>query len=213
MAEQFCFALPPFAHWTPAQWQDKGHECDEIRDNMLGWDVTDYGLGNFANCGLTLLTIRNGSQQQKQKYPKRYAEKMLISAEGQRCPMHFHWSKREDIINRGGGTLVMQLYNATADEKLADTNVTFTGDGVRQTVPAGSRVELKAGQSITLAPRMYHAFWAKEGTGPVLIGEVSECNDDDADNRFLEAMGRFPAIEEDAPPLRLLCNEYPSACG
>ncbi|MDD3169033.1 MAG: D-lyxose/D-mannose family sugar isomerase [Eubacteriales bacterium] len=40
-------ALPPFAYWTPAEWAEKGHEYDEIRENMLGWDVTDYGRGDF----------------------------------------------------------------------------------------------------------------------------------------------------------------------
>ncbi|NLM60744.1 MAG: D-lyxose/D-mannose family sugar isomerase, partial [Clostridiales bacterium] len=79
------------------------------------------------------------------------------------------------------------------------------------TVPAGTELELKPGESVTLVPRMYHAFWAKEGHGPVLIGEVSQCNDDNTDNRFYETMGRFPTIEEDEEPFRLLCNEYPRA--
>ena len=42
------FELPPFCNWTPEEWQDKNHEYDEIRDNMLGWDITDYGLGYFS---------------------------------------------------------------------------------------------------------------------------------------------------------------------
>ena len=45
----------------------------------------------------------------------------------------------------------------------------------------------------------------------MLLGEVSQCNDDNTDNRFYEQLGRFPAIEEDEPPYRLLCNEYPPA--
>ena len=49
------------------------------------------------------------------------------------------------------------------------------------------------------------------GTGPVLLGEVSQVNDDNTDNRFYEPVGRFPAIEEDEPPYRLLCGEYPPA--
>ena len=53
--EQLCkeigFALPPFCNWTVEEWQQKGHECDEIRDNMLGWDITDYGLGRFREVG------------------------------------------------------------------------------------------------------------------------------------------------------------------
>ncbi len=202
------FTLPPFAHWTPQDWKAKGHECDEIRDNMLGWDITDYGLGKFDEVGLVLVTIRNGNQNSP-RYVKPYAEKLLISKENQVCPMHFHWNKMEDIINRGGGIMMMKLYNATDDDKLADTDVTVVCDGVRMTVPAGTELEVPVGGSVTLTPRMYHAFWAKEGTGPVLIGEVSQCNDDNTDNRFYEPMGRFPAIEEDEAPFRLLCNEYP----
>ncbi|MCL2030450.1 MAG: D-lyxose/D-mannose family sugar isomerase [Oscillospiraceae bacterium] len=202
------FELPPFARWTPEDWGARGEECREIRDNMLGWDITDYGLGQFRQIGLTLVTIRNGNQNDP-RYTKTYAEKMLISQEGQVCPMHFHWNKMEDIINRGGGTLMMRLYNADGQDGLADTDVTVSGDGVRMTVPAGTVLELAPGQSVTLTPRMYHAFWAKEGGGPTLIGEVSQCNDDNHDNRFYEPMGRFPAIEEDEPPYRLLCQEYP----
>lgn len=123
--------------------------------------------------------------------------------------MHFHFSKMEDIINRGGGILVMKLYNSDESGGLAGTDVSVVSDGVRLTVPAGHELELEPGQSVTLAPRLYHAFWAKKGHGPVLIGEVSQCNDDVSDNRFLEGVGRFPAIEEDEPPLRFLCNEYP----
>ena len=54
-------------------------------------------------------------------------------------------------------------------------------------------------------------FEVENGSGPVLIGEVSQCNDDNTDNRFYEPIGRFPTIEEDEAPYRLLCNEYPAA--
>ena len=47
MTERYRFSLPPFCRFTPEEWQGKGHEYDEIRDNMLGWDITDYGMGNF----------------------------------------------------------------------------------------------------------------------------------------------------------------------
>jgi D-lyxose ketol-isomerase len=206
--EKCNFALPPFAHWTPEEWRSKGPECDEIRDNMLGWDITDYGLGRFDEIGLVLVTIRNGNPGNP-KYEKTYAEKILISGENQVCPMHFHWNKMEDIINRGGGILVMKLYNADQNDGLADTDVNIVCDGVLRTVPAGTEIELKPGESVTLPPRMYHAFWAKAGHGPVLIGEVSKINDDNTDNRFYENIGRFPSIEEDEEPFRLLCNEYP----
>ncbi len=210
-ADKFSFRLPPFADWTPEDWQTKGHECDEIRDNMLGWDITDYGLGDFAKIGLVLVTIRNGNQN-NDKYEKPYAEKLLISDEDQVCPMHFHWKKMEDIINRGGGTMMMQLYNSLPNEELdKEGDVTVVSDGVKLTIPAGTILELQPGQSVTLTHGLYHAFWAKKGTGKVLIGEVSQCNDDNTDNRFYEKMGRFPKIEEDEAPFRLLCTEYPEA--
>jgi hypothetical protein len=202
------FALPPFCDWTPGEWRTKGHEYDEIRDNMLGWDVTDYGGGDFENVGLALITLRNGNQS-SEKYTKPYAEKLLMSQENQVAPMHFHFYKMEDIINRGGGNLMMQLYNSTPDGDFADTDVLVMSDGQNYTVPAGTTVRLVPGQSITLPSGMYHKFWAEEGFGPVLIGEVSMCNDDNTDNRFYTELPRFSVIEEDEPPYRLLCNEYP----
>lgn len=204
------FNLPPFAFFTPDEWQDKGHEYDEIRRNMLGWDITDYGHGDFAKIGLFLFTLRNGNLSDKNN-KKTYAEKLLISDEDQYSPMHFHWHKMEDIINRGGGNLMVEVYNATDDDRLADTDVIVNLDGCVKTVPAGTVLRLTPGESITLPPRQYHAFWAEKGHGKVLIGEVSMVNDDNTDNRFYETQGRFPVIEEDEAPLYLLCNEYPEA--
>lgn len=207
-AGQQNFHLPPFAFWSPRTWRTKGHEADEIRDCMLGWDVTDFGEGDFMKKGLTLFTIRNGHPS-KRRYPKSYCEKLMIQEDGQFTPMHFHWNKCEDIINRGGGDLVIQLYNADAKERLARTKVQVSVDGVRRTVKAGGIVRLKPGESICLTDHLYHKFWAENGRA--LLGEVSKVNDDKHDNRFLEPLGRFPAIEEDEPPDYLLCSEYPKA--
>lgn len=209
LLEEHRFELPPFCKWTPEEWQTKGHEYDEIRDNMLGWDVTDYGMGDFGHLGLALITIRNGNVHNP-KYTKTYAEKIIMCDSGQVSPMHFHWHKMEDIINRGGNDIHFTLYNATEDEQLADTPVKIFSDGRCYTVPAGETVVLKPGQSLSLYPYYYHEFVIPEG-GPVLIGEVSMCNDDNTDNRFLNPLGRFPTTEEDEPPYRLLCNEYPKA--
>ena len=208
--EKMGFHLPPFAFFTPERWETCGHEYDEIRNHMLGWDITDYGHGDFSKIGLFLFTLRNGSLSEPD-CKKTYAEKLLISDEDQYSPMHFHHYKMEDIINRGGGVLVVEVYNATDDDALADTPVTVTLDGCVKTVPAGTKLRLLPGESITLPPRQYHAFWAERGTGKVLIGEVSMVNDDNTDNRFYEPQGRFPTVEEDEAPLYLLCNEYPSA--
>ena len=180
-----------------------------IRDNMLGWDITDYGLGRFDEVGFSLITLRNGNPKKKDQYPKPYAEKLLYIKEGQMAPMHFHWYKMEDIINRGGGNVLIRVYNSTPEGEFADTPVTVHCDGRAHTVPAGTQVRLTPGQSITVFQNMYHDFELEPGTGPVLLGEVSMCNDDEHDNRFYEPIGRFPEIEEDESPYRLLCNEYP----
>jgi len=208
LLDEHCFEIPPFLKFTPEEWADKGHEYDEIRDNMLGWDVTDYGMGDYAHLGLALITIRNGNVHNP-KYTKTYAEKIILCFPGQVSPMHFHWSKMEDIINRGGGDIVFKLYNATKDEQLADTDVEICQDGRRYMVPAGQDIVLKPGDSLSLYPYYYHEFVIPEDSEPVLIGEVSMCNDDNTDNRFLKPLGRFPTIEEDEAPYRLLCNEYP----
>lgn len=204
------FALPPFLSFTPAEWQEKGHEYDEVRDNALGWDVTDYGEGDFDHKGLALITIRNGNVKDD-RYTKTYAEKIMMVRPGQVSPNHFHWNKMEDIINRGGGNLIFRLWNATEDEQLADTDVEINQDGRRYTVPAGSEIVLKPGESLSLYPYYYHEFRVEDDSQPVLVGEVSMCNDDESDNRFYEPLGRFPTIEEDEPAYRLLCTEYPPA--
>ena len=202
-------SLPPFVKWAPEDWKTKGAEVQEIKDNMLGWDITDFGQGDFSKIGLFLITIRYGNQTMPEKYPKPYAEKLMVVREKQITPMHFHWNKMEDIINCGGGNLIIKLYNSTPDEKLADTDVVVSMDGVKRTFPAGTEVRLEPGESITLTPGLYHRFWGEEGKGTVVVREVSMCNDDSNDNCFYDPAGRFPVIEEDEAPLHLLCNEYP----
>ena len=212
MLRDYRFSLPDFCGFTPEDWAEKGHEYDEVRDNMLGWDITDYGLGKFDEVGFSLITLRNGNLARKERYPKTYAEKLLYIKEGQYSPMHFHWSKMEDIINRGGGTVLIRVFNSLPDEEIDRVSpVTVHVDGCESVVPAGTQVRLRPGQSICITPYLYHDFEVEPGGGPVLLGEVSQCNDDEHDNRFNPPVGRFPAIEEDEPPYRLLCSEYPKA--
>ena len=56
MCKKYSCFLPPFCHFTPDEWKTKGHEYDEIRDCMLGWDITDFGLGDFDKFGFSLIT-------------------------------------------------------------------------------------------------------------------------------------------------------------
>ena len=200
--------LPPFASYAPAQWQHLDPlATEEIYALKLGWDVTAFGGDDFAAQGLTLFTLRNGSPDGV-PYPKTYAEKIMHVRDGQLTPMHFHWRKREDIINRGGGNLIIELWNAGADELTDTTDVTVAVDGARQIHAAGSRLRLSPGESICLPPGLYHSFWGEHGFGDVLVGEVSSVNDDDHDNHFLQPIDRFNSIEEDEPANLVLCNEY-----
>lgn len=199
------FMLPVWASWSPEGWKGKYDTCYEIIDNKLGWDITDFGSGDFNRVGLSLFTIRNGNWDKKDKM---YCEKIMVADEEQETPMHYHWAKTEDIINRGGGNLVMELYNATDDDKLSPGQVTVSIDGVLTTVKAGVPLILKPGQSICLKSRLYHRFYGEKGKGKVLIGEVSLVNDDAKDNRFFDKIGRFPEIDEDVKPYRLLVNDY-----
>jgi hypothetical protein len=109
--------------------------------------------------------------------------------------------------------MVIELWNADPDtEQLDEVNeVTVSVDGIERTVPAGGKVVLEPGESITLPPYMYHTFYGQAGKGMVLGGEVSRVNDDAHDNRFHEPLPRFPEIEEDEPAKYLLCTEYPAA--
>lgn len=205
LMQRHCFYLPEFADYDLSAWQQCDlHQSQEIFDAHLGWDVTDFNLHNFAQIGLTLFTIRNQSASNH----KPYAEKIMMVKEQQVTPMHYHWNKMEDIINRGGGTLVLRLYQRDPQTDLLDqkSDIEVAVDGKRITLKAGGLVRLKPGQSICLTPLLYHSFWAEDGA--VLAGEVSMANDDFADNRFLEPLGRFSTVEEDETPIHLLCSDY-----
>ena len=153
--------------------------------------------------------LKNGNIK-NDKYDKPYAEKLLMLHEGQHAEMHYHAYKMEDIINRGGGNVLIRVYNSTEDGKMADTDVIVHSDGCVYTVKAGTQIRLTPGESITVTRGLYHDFSVEEGKGSVLLGEVSMCNDDNTDNYFYnKKVGRFPAIDEDEEPYRLLCNEYP----
>ena len=169
----------------------------------MGWDITDFGSGDFAKRGLTLFTVRNGKAGSS--FGKTYAEKIMVVDDGQETPLHFHFQKAEDIINRGGGKLLLQLWNSDGQGEKADTSVSVSIDGVRRTLEAGGVVSLAPGESICLTRGLYHRFW---GEGKVLVGEVSQVNDDFSDNRFYEDVGRFPSIDEDEAPWRLLVSDY-----
>ncbi len=188
------FFLPPFAFWTPGEWKTKSNEYDEIKRNQLGWDLTDFGSGEYEK------TVPDCK--------KTYAEKILIVKPKQFTPYHYHQNKMEDIINRGGdGCLNVQIYASLGPKNLdKKAPVHIAVDGRNFTVDPGTVIRLAPGESITLFQGVFHQFWSDDAM--LLLGEVSMVNDDHADNFFLEDRGRFPDITEDEEPLRFLVSDY-----
>ena len=155
-----------------------------------------------------LITLRNGNQRKADKYPEPYAEKLMIVKENQITPMHYRRNKIEDIINAGGGNLVIKLYNSADGDKLAESDIKVSVDGEGHIYSAGAEIKLKPGQSITLTPGLFHRFWGEAGSETVIVREVSMCNDDANDNCFYDRDSRFPEIDEAEKPIYLPCNEY-----
>lgn len=207
------FTLPPFAYWTPDQFKSRAGAAQHLIDARCGWDITDYGDGRFDEMGLFLFTLRNGRLADLQRGGGMcYAEKLLISRQDQLSPMHTHVIKAEDIINRGGATLVVELYGADDDGNFAeDKGGTVWCDGIRRDFAPGEKLKFAPGESVTLQPGDWHAFWG-EG-GDVLIGEVSTVNDDETDNIFRDPIGRFAEIDEDEDPTHLLVSDYAAWLG
>lgn len=204
----FGYVMPPFAYWSESEFQERLPAAQGLIDNSLGWDITDYGQGKFDDLGLFLFTTRNGNAADLNSgRGMLYAEKIMISRENQISPMHRHNIKAEDIINRGGGKLVLELFAPAEDGSIDETaDVTVLSDGVPVTLPAGGLLKLDPGESVTLMPGDWHAFWGEKGD--VLIGEVSTVNDDLTDNVFRDDIGRFSNIEEDVDPVHLLVSDY-----
>ena len=208
MMRSFGFVLPPWAYWTPDEFKARAGEAAAVIEARNGWDITDYGAGDFDKMGLFLFTLRNGRLADLQRGGGMcYAEKLLISKQDQLSPMHTHVIKAEDIINRGGATVVVELFGSDADGHFDETaGGTVWCDGLQRDYGPGEKLRLAPGESVTLMPGDWHAFWG-EG-GDVLIGEVSTVNDDETDNIFREPIGRFANIQEDAAPTHLLVSDY-----
>lgn len=208
--DEFKIKLPFFGYWSPDEFAQNKDKLERIKDRMLGWDVTDFGSGDFYSCGAVLFTLRNGDKNDKAlKAP--YAEKYIIldDENEQEIPLHYHIEKTEDIINRGGGVMVVEMYKKGADgglDKENEYNVYM--DGIKYTKKPGEKIEVLPGNSITIEPFMFHRFYPKKGSGVLVAGEVSRVNDDNCDNVFAVEMDRFCGIDEDEAKKYLLVNEY-----
>ncbi len=153
------------------------------------WDVTDFGLGDFARSGLVLVNLTEQPE---------YCEKIMYVGHRQMTPAHQHALKKEDIICRWG-VLAMQLISETPFVRIQ-----VNGEW-REVVPV-TPLLLHAGERVTLHPGVRHAFWAESEYA--IVGEVSTANDDTTDNDFENPdVGRFSVIEEDEPSLVTLVGD------
>lgn len=203
--------LPPWAKWTCDQWQEHlGTETHEIRTHGMGWNVTDFGSGDFEKQGLLLFIMRNGwLKDNKPQDSKTYAEKAMMVRPGQVTPWHFHWMKTEDLINRGGGRLEVELGWANdAENNIDSRDVIVQVDGISRKIPAGGKIVLEPGESVTLPPRLCHQFCGHVGDSKICVGEVSSLNDDGTDNCFIFGLPKMNIVE-DEPRKFWLCSEYP----
>ena len=205
MMENYSWVLPQWGYWSKDDYINEPSVSKYLKDHQMGWDVTDFGKGLFNEQGITLFCIRNGIQGNAQAKP--YAEKLLFMREGQEIPFHSHKVKLEDIINRGGGDLAIEFVRVNEHLKEKNENINILVDGVQVEIEPHEPLILKRGQSVTVERNIYHKFYAVKGTGMVMAGEVSQVNDDNNDNYFLEPVGRFTQIEEDEQPIHPLWNE------
>ncbi len=206
--DKYMVKLPCFANFTQEDWDRVGDSAKSIKQTMLGWDITDFGRGEFEKLGAVLFTLRNGSCEDE-SIGTPYAEKLIILKPEQRLPIHMHKVKTEDIISRGGAPFEIKLWNTGKDGKPDnDSVVKVYCDGILKEVKPGEVISIEPGNSITLPPYMYHSFFGAKGEETAIIGEVSSVNDDNTDNCFAEPVERFSTIEEDEERKYFLCNEY-----
>jgi D-lyxose ketol-isomerase len=206
------FKLPHWACWTANDWHESKAEAAEVFNHGLGWNLTDFGSGQFDKQGLLLFIIRNGLlKHNTPQTSKTYAEKAMIVRPGQVTPWHFHWMKTEDLINRGGGRLEVELGWVNEDEKsIADRPVVVQVDGVSKKLATGEKLVLEPGESVCIPPMLCHQFCGCARDEAVLAGEVSSLNDDSTDNCFIHGCGAR-TIEEDVDTKYLLLGEYEKA--
>ena len=204
------FVLPPFAYWTPEDF--KGRSATRASRDRRALRLGHHRLRRRA-------VRRDGpvpvhpAQWPVWQICKRgggmcYAEKLLISRQDQLSPMHTHVIKAEDIINRGGATLVVELFGSD------DAGQFRRGSRWNGLAAMASGAITSPAKNCASRPEKASPCGPATGTpsgataATCLIGEVSTVNDDETDNIFREPIGRFANIEEDVAPTHLLVSDY-----
>ena len=98
----------------------------------------------------SLITLRKRQPGHGGQVPQGLRGKAAVPERGPVCPEPLPLvSRTEDIINRGGGNVLIRVYNSLPDESIDyESEVTVHTDGRTYTVPAGTRIRLTPGESI-----------------------------------------------------------------
>jgi D-lyxose ketol-isomerase len=191
--------LPELATINPEKIDWK---LDEINDCNIGWDVTDFGLGDFEKYGRIIFTLRNGNGSSE---CKSYCEKIICGIANQSAPPHYHKKKTEDIINKGGGTMCIKMWKSGENGEKTDESFTVSVDSIPVNIELNDFLVLSPGNSITINPGIIHQFWGT--TDYTVLGEISNVCDDENDNFFVnDDVKRFPEIEVDEKCRYFLCK-------
>ena len=210
--EKSGIVLPYHAHWSLGSWYQNRNLAEELRKRAIGWNITDFGSGNFSKTGVILYTPSNGIFDPVTNKPidQTYAHRYFILRDGQEIMTEHHQTKIEDIIVFAGAQLKVEVHNVGPNEELdREKEVKIMRNGIWESYTPGTVITLVPGERIRFEPRHYHRPCGHGGT--VLIEEVSMVTDDLKESRHLpeEKPMAFAQIEEDEQPIYLLCTELP----
>ncbi|MFP4381073.1 MAG: D-lyxose/D-mannose family sugar isomerase [Candidatus Sumerlaeia bacterium] len=209
------FYLPKWAAWSPENWEHCGPEVAQIKACMLGWSVTDFDRDNFREQGFVTFIERNGIVDEMREFAQRhsvqdkaYGERLGFIQKRQATAMLKHNISTKDIVNRGGGDLVVQIFLSTPDDELDEHNrIPTCINGIAYNIKAGGISRLAPGDGITIHAGVFHKFWAEKAG--CIVGEIYTSSPKKNEIFLLEPGEWYNRIEEDEDPLFLLNHEYP----
>lgn len=223
-AKQLGVALPKWASWTPDQF---GPNADGMRHQALGWVVVDFGKGDFANCGLVVLSLcaplvdasgepfNSPQTVSGRQYPATgFARKLLFVQAGQTEPHHFHRQKsRKEVHVMAGSPVTFELAWAENDTTLSDRDVDVMVDGFWHHMPAGGKITVNPGETITLPGELSHIISVPTGGADTIMVETCTANNNNTDNIFPFMTPTSNPVQEDAEVRYQLLTEHKAAVG
>jgi D-lyxose ketol-isomerase len=152
------------------------------------WEVTDFGLRQFAHFGLTYVRLAEGPD---------FCERLLYARKFQRTPAHCHHRKKEELVVQVG-FLALQIWLPPGFSPPG-----FPGELIRNGRPclvsSGEILTLEAGERLTLPPGVFHEFWPLSEECILSELALSGCEQKADDFYRRSDIGLFNFIVEDEP--------------